>query len=618
MAGAGYKLFNTGDVLTAAQVNTYLQEQSVMVFANAAARTSALSSVLAEGMITYLKDTDAVEKYNGTAWIAMQPGDIEGVTATSPLTGGGTAGTVTIGIQDGTTAQKGAVQLTDSIASTSTTTAATPNAVKTTYDLANTNGTKSRQYAATTSVLGQISGGLLPAENILKQGVFWIDAAHSSSSGQTITNLGWGGSALNATAGSTGSPDSNDPLYLSWTGTNYVYLPGVSGNTISIPDAANLDTTDLDFRMRISLDSPTTTGNYASRLVSDPNRSWLFAYTGGTTGARMNLTWYPTGSAASGINVGGTATYENSYTAGQNHWVRVTLDVDNGAGGYEVKFFTAPDSITVPTAWTQVGTTITGGTTTNLPLIVAGMGISQSTAFLGNVYRAQLMDSINGNTIVDIDTSILNDGNVTSFNALTGQTVTINSATSGRKTTIVTNPLWLLGTDDYFEVADNSYIDFTGTESFSLVAVMRSLATAGTNDAIIAKKADTTNTTQGFSLTNGASTALAPAFQVGDGSVGATAVGGSRTNGATTVVAAVRNVGSDNLLVYVNGTAGSAVTDATTTTSANSEVMRIGRLSGAGTEYNDTQIMAAAVFRRVLSADEISTITNYYLGRYGA
>jgi hypothetical protein len=71
MAGAGYKLFNTGDVLTAAQVNTYLQEQVVMVFANAAARTTALSGVLAEGMITYLKDTDAVEKYNGTSWVSV-------------------------------------------------------------------------------------------------------------------------------------------------------------------------------------------------------------------------------------------------------------------------------------------------------------------------------------------------------------------------------------------------------------------------------------------------------------------------------------------------------------------------------------------------------------------
>ncbi len=81
MAGAGYKLFNTGDVLTAAQVNTYLNEQTVMVFASSAARTSALSGVLAEGMMSYLQDTNAVEVYNGSAWTAVGGGGLS-----SPLT----------------------------------------------------------------------------------------------------------------------------------------------------------------------------------------------------------------------------------------------------------------------------------------------------------------------------------------------------------------------------------------------------------------------------------------------------------------------------------------------------------------------------------------------------
>ena len=101
MAGAGYKLFNTGDVLTAAQVNTYLQEQTVMVFADAAARTTALSGVLAEGMVSYLKDTNAVEKYDGSAWVALAAGDIEGVTAGTGLSGGGTSGTVTLSFDYG-------------------------------------------------------------------------------------------------------------------------------------------------------------------------------------------------------------------------------------------------------------------------------------------------------------------------------------------------------------------------------------------------------------------------------------------------------------------------------------------------------------------------------------
>ena len=78
MAGAGYKLFSTGDVLSASDVNTYLQQQTVMVFASAAARTTALASVLAEGMVTYLKDTDVVEIYTGAAWVSLDdPNAIE-------------------------------------------------------------------------------------------------------------------------------------------------------------------------------------------------------------------------------------------------------------------------------------------------------------------------------------------------------------------------------------------------------------------------------------------------------------------------------------------------------------------------------------------------------------
>jgi hypothetical protein len=70
-------------------------------------------------------------------WVTPQVGDITDVAVTSPITGGGSSGAVTIGIQDASTTVKGATQLTDSTSSTSTTTAATPNAVKTAYDLAN-------------------------------------------------------------------------------------------------------------------------------------------------------------------------------------------------------------------------------------------------------------------------------------------------------------------------------------------------------------------------------------------------------------------------------------------------------------------------------------------------
>lgn len=72
-AGLGYKEFSTGDVLTAADANGYLASQVVMVFASAAARTSAIASPQ-EGMISYLKDTDAVQTYSGAAWVSVGGG----------------------------------------------------------------------------------------------------------------------------------------------------------------------------------------------------------------------------------------------------------------------------------------------------------------------------------------------------------------------------------------------------------------------------------------------------------------------------------------------------------------------------------------------------------------
>ena len=67
----GHKDWAAGDVLTAADLEDYTVNQSVMRFADATARTTALASVLTEGMVTYLKDTDSVEVYDGSAWAAV-------------------------------------------------------------------------------------------------------------------------------------------------------------------------------------------------------------------------------------------------------------------------------------------------------------------------------------------------------------------------------------------------------------------------------------------------------------------------------------------------------------------------------------------------------------------
>lgn len=95
-AGLGFKTFTTGEVLTAADTNGYLM-QGINVFASTAARNAAITSPQ-EGQFAFTKDTNGLWYYDGAAWVASgATGDIEGVTVTSPITGGGTSGTVNIG-----------------------------------------------------------------------------------------------------------------------------------------------------------------------------------------------------------------------------------------------------------------------------------------------------------------------------------------------------------------------------------------------------------------------------------------------------------------------------------------------------------------------------------------
>ena len=75
-SNAGYHLFNTGDVLTAAQVQYNLQNQSIMFFATAAARDTDLTGVLQEGMFAYLADSNTTVYYNGTSWLSLFSGQV--------------------------------------------------------------------------------------------------------------------------------------------------------------------------------------------------------------------------------------------------------------------------------------------------------------------------------------------------------------------------------------------------------------------------------------------------------------------------------------------------------------------------------------------------------------
>jgi hypothetical protein len=98
MAGLGYKLFAAGEVLTAANLQGYAVDQSTMVFASSAARTSALSAP-SQGMVSWLNDSGTAWQYYELYNVSTNPG---GASAAGwyPISGAamffGTAGKTTV------------------------------------------------------------------------------------------------------------------------------------------------------------------------------------------------------------------------------------------------------------------------------------------------------------------------------------------------------------------------------------------------------------------------------------------------------------------------------------------------------------------------------------------
>ncbi len=97
MAGLGRRTFAAGEVLTASNVMGYLQDQAVMNFAGTAARGSAIGTAVAEGMVSYLADSNMIETYSGSSW-ERQSGGLIPVLPTSVTAASGSGSYSSVGV----------------------------------------------------------------------------------------------------------------------------------------------------------------------------------------------------------------------------------------------------------------------------------------------------------------------------------------------------------------------------------------------------------------------------------------------------------------------------------------------------------------------------------------
>jgi hypothetical protein len=64
----GRKEWAADDVLSAADLEGYLMDQAVTIWANSSARNSGILAPI-EGQISYLQDTNLFQAYSGSAWV---------------------------------------------------------------------------------------------------------------------------------------------------------------------------------------------------------------------------------------------------------------------------------------------------------------------------------------------------------------------------------------------------------------------------------------------------------------------------------------------------------------------------------------------------------------------
>ena len=144
-----------------------------------------------------------------------------------------------------------------------------------------------------------------------------------------------------------------------------------SGGSAWTSDKAALDIVgDLDVRVDLELRTPGidddwtvdswTTGSFdlASKYDgSDTTRSWSFVVTAG----KLRLYWFTAGTLASVKQAESTVAL--AAPAQNRRAVRATIDVDNGAAGNTVTFYTAP---TMAGPWTQLGAPVTQAGVTSI------------------------------------------------------------------------------------------------------------------------------------------------------------------------------------------------------------------------------------------------------------
>lgn len=298
-------------------------------------------------------------------------------------------------------------------------------------------------------IYNSIAGTLAFDANFTTQSKLATSFTESSVNAATVTinTTGDFGARISGARDLVNMTVADQPVLLQWSGTNYGYLNGVSGNYFSTPDAAPLDITgDIDLRAWVALNdwTPGTSNVVVCKDTTGAGgRSYSFRVLAAGT---LLLLWSVDGTAA----LSATSTASVGASDFSQKWIRATLDVDNGAGGYTVTFYTSDDGST----WVQLGDAVVGGSTTsiaNTTAVVEVGSTANGTNLLtsGKILRAQIYNGINGTLVFDFNPSAYVSGTTFVDSSVNAATITVN----GGAVVVQRNALYFDGSNDVLKAA---------------------------------------------------------------------------------------------------------------------------------------------------------------------
>ncbi|CAL9352179.1 hypothetical protein SUDANB1_00482 [Streptomyces sp. enrichment culture] len=272
----------------------------------------------------------------------------------------------------------------------------------------------------------------------------WGQQVDTSSCTFTLDNNDGAFTPRNPSGAYYGGIGRNTPVRVSvMTGDTYLDLPGVStGDYAQSVDHASLDVTgDLDLRIDASLAnwlSPVGTGAIGvlelfAKYQITGQKSWLL----GSKDGRLYFEWSSDGSNT--LSASSTVAPAIPGPGGRMA-VRVTLDVNNGASGNTVTFYTAP---TLAGPWVQLGASVTQSGTTSVFASTSPVRIGNGTNIaytlpVGRCHAAEIRNGIDGTVVASPNFAAQAVG-TTSFADSAGRTWTMNgnSTITNRKTRFV-------------------------------------------------------------------------------------------------------------------------------------------------------------------------------------